>query len=122
MQQFVEVEDGVFEPIQRTHELAGGERMTLLCESFPSLRGVPGTAPWDQIRFARWASGPAPSAAMRLAAAFLLTVWNGCDSEDSWWNEGKFSVGHFDAVDAMRLWDYQHQAAFVSWCLKPFWP
>lgn len=54
----------------------GRHRMEALCESFPVLTGRPGTTPWDQHTFARWASGPAPTPASRQAAAFVLSVWN----------------------------------------------
>lgn len=105
----------------------GRDEMSALCASFPTLRGVPGTAPWNQTEFAHWASGPAPSRAMRLAAAFVLSVWNGCTPDDGgWWNgslgDDEFHVGRFDVVDAFGVWDANHQAAFVAWCRKPFFP
>lgn len=99
--------------------------MTQLCNLFPTLRGVPGTAPWDQHAFARWASGPAPSNAMRQAAAFVISVWNGCTpDEGGWWNNAEegYCAGRFDPVQAFALWDWEHQAAFMQWCNAPFWP
>jgi len=99
--------------------------MSRLCESFPTLRGVPGVRLWDQHKFAKWASGPAPSYAMRQAAAFVLAVWNGCtpnDEEGGWWNGAPYSVGRFDAVEAMKCWDTHHQVAFLDWVHNPFWP
>lgn len=101
--------------------LTGRERMTLLCESFPTLRGRPGTNPWYEHDFAKWASGPAPSSAIRQAAAFVLAVWNGGNA-GAWWNEKPWGVGVFDPVHAMALWDHQHQAAYIAWCNDPFWP
>lgn len=106
-------------------EVSGRVLMTALCKTFPTLRGVPGASPWDEHKFARWASGPAPSGAMRLAAAFVLSVWNGCcDVEDvePWWNEGEYRVGRFDVVLAMKMWDGPHTEAFLAWCRKPFYP
>jgi len=99
------------------------KQMVSLCASFPTLRGVPGTNPWNQEVFAQWASGPAPSHGIRQAAAFVLSVWNGgtpCDG--GWWNSGDFSVGVFDPVEALGTWDRQHAHAFMQWCAKPFWP
>jgi hypothetical protein len=100
---------------------SGRSNMETLCESFPTLRGKPGTKPWDQETFARWASGPAPSNAIRQAAAFVLSVWAG-RVDEPYWNEGEFRVGTFDVVLAFGLWDYQHNAAFIAWCQDPFWP
>lgn len=97
-------------------------RMTELCNRFHSLRGAPGTDPWQQKKFARWASGGI-TAAERQAAAFVLTVWNGHHPDDGgWWNEPPFRVGRFDVVVALAHWDYQHRAAFIFWCQHPFWP
>lgn len=95
------------------------EKMSLLCDSFPSLRDAPGACPWDQHAFAKWAS-TGISDGERLAAAFVLSVWNGGDG--GWWTERPFRVGTFDAVRAFAVWDYQHQEAFSAWCKHPFWP
>lgn len=98
-------------------------RMVDLCLSFPSLRGVPGTKPWDQYEFAEWASGPepgsgaaAPSSCAILAAQFVLSVWSG-SSRDPWWD-----CGTFDVVRAFTIWDDAHQAAFLEWCKSPILP
>lgn len=101
--------------------VTNSQRMTALVESFPSLRGAPGSAPWDQLAFARWASGPAPSDAMRQAAAFVLSVWNN-GNRGNWWNQRPYRAGEFDCVLALLLWDYQHKAAFYSWLNDPFYP
>lgn len=107
------------------------QKMSDLCSSFPTLRGRPGTEPWDQHTFARWASGPAPSHGGRLAAAFVLSVWNGCsfhwdyqarEYEDPWFNEDPFNVGRFDVVVALQTWDASHHEAFLAWCRDPFYP
>lgn len=99
------------------------ERMTLLCWSFPSLRGMPGTAPWDQLAFARWISGGARTSGNGQAAAFVLSVWNGGTPDDGgWWNEGEFHSGRFDPVEACAVWDAPHRDAFIAWCRNPFWP
>lgn len=101
----------------------GRERMEALCESFPVLRGRPGTSPWDQHAFAAWASGPAPTGASRQAAAFVLSVWNwGTPADGGWWNQEPYSVGVFDPVEAMTRWDVHQQTAFIAWCENPFFP
>lgn len=103
--------------------LTGEERMTLLCQSFPTLARVPGASPWNQHAFAKWASGPAPTGASRQAAAFVLSVWNGCTPLDGgWWNEAPYHVGRFDPVEALGRWDARHAEAFREWCSDPFWP
>ena len=108
-------------------EARGHFRMTQLCDSFPVLRNAPGTRPWDQLKFARWASNPGRTRARQHAAAFVLSVWNGGNPDDGgWWNgtlEGeRFSVGVFDVVDAFSCWDSQQKQAFLAWCIDPFWP
>lgn len=104
--------------------LTAKSQMTLLCQSFPSLRGKPGTSPWDATRFAHWASSSPLSAGERHAVLFVLTVWNNWhpDFEEPWFNEPPLSLGRFDAIDAMRTWDEPHQNAFTRWCMDPFWP
>lgn len=97
-------------------------RMTALCKSFPTLRRADGVERWHQIKFARWATHCDTRAAQQ-AAAFVLSVWNGSTPHDGgWWNDGEFSAGRFDVVDAMAYWDAQHKAAFAAWCANPFWP
>jgi len=103
-------------------EARGNLRMTQLCDSFPVLRNAPGTRPWDQMKFAKWAS-KGKTNAERQAAAFVLTVWNGHAPEDlGWWNQGPFNVGVFDVVHAFGCWDSGQKAAFLGWCQNPFWP
>lgn len=100
---------------------SGRDSMERLCASFPSLHGVPGTAPWDPPAFAAWASGGIADGE-RMAAQCVLSIWNWGSPNDTWWNEEPYSVGVFDAITALRTWDYDHCAAYVGWCLKPFWP
>lgn len=54
----------------------GPGRMVRLCALFPSLRGKPGTDPWNADDFIEWLSGPAPTSGSRHAAMFVLGVWN----------------------------------------------
>lgn len=103
--------------------IVGNEQMSRLCESMPSLRNKPGTRPWNQQKFARWAGGPARTSGGIQAAAFVLAVWNGAGvgrCEPLWYEE--FGVPAFDAIGAMGVWDAPHQLAFISWCQRPFWP
>lgn len=110
--------------------LTSQERMTRLAESFPVLRGFHGVRPWNHIAFAKTAVGGHMTSASRQAAAFVLSVWNGSCLEYSgrkpslktWWNDGEFRAGTFDAIYAFGVWDHQHQAAYIAWCQKPFWP
>lgn len=84
--------------------------------------------PWNQHEFARWASsGALCGTAQRMAAAFVLSVWNGCCLEDggrskTWWNQKPFRVGTFDAVLAFATWDDEHRHAYLAWCADPFFP
>lgn len=55
---------------------AGPESMTRLCGLFPSLRGVPGTRPWNAIELLEWLCGPAPGSGAHWAGLFVLGVWN----------------------------------------------
>jgi len=96
-------------------------RFDRLVMSFPTLRGCPGTMPWNAGRFAAWASG-CDTRAQRNAAQFVLSVWNGSTPDDAWWCEDPLEVGRFDPVDALAYWDQMHRAAFLRWCEDPFWP
>ena len=63
------------------------------------------------------------SEAEKHAAAFVLSVWSGCQPADGgYWSQGKYHVGAFDLIRAMFLWDTEHRAALVAWCNNPFWP
>lgn len=109
------------------------ERMCRLCRSFPSLVGVPGTAPWTMGQepeetanpFLEWmCSGP--SHGELLAGRFVLGVWN--PSTD--WTEQARHTGlgpgsaliRFDVFEAMGAWDEAHVEAFSRWVELPFWP
>jgi hypothetical protein len=94
-------------------ELSMNDRMEILAQSFPTLRGVPGTQPWDPERFETWAAGPAPSHGAFCAARFILAVYN---STDEW------QCGTFDLMEALACWDDQHRAAFLEWVREPWWP
>lgn len=107
--------------------VVGNERMSRLCESFPTLRNKPGARPWNQFEFARAASGPSRTSGSSQAAAFVLSVWNGGTIElgpqpRTWFQQRPYRLPVFDAVRAMGVWDDEHQQAFIAWCARPFWP
>jgi hypothetical protein len=106
-------------------ERPGHPQMEALVCSFPTLRGAAGASPWDQHRFAKWASrGGHLTNANRQAAAFVLAVWNGGEPEtgEAWYREAPYNVVRFDVVSAMAVWDACHAAAFAAWVNKPFFP
>lgn len=83
----------------------------VLIRSFPSLIGKPGASPWDALILDRWAASGIPSHGERVAAQFVLGVW---DPRANW------SCGQFDVFEAMRIWDCKHQAAFLEWVSRPW--
>jgi hypothetical protein len=89
-----------------------GERMTALAEHFPSMRGAPGIDPWTPHELNRWAVGQA-SHGERHTARFLLAVW---DPGTDW------EAGGFDVLEALRVWDLAHRAAFLECAADPWWP
>ena len=103
-------------------EITNRQQMELLCHSFPSLRGAAGTAPWDQLAFARWAHGGHMTNGSRMAAAFVLAVWNGQQTSDAWWTKRPYRVPLFDLTYAWSVWDAYHKVAFLQWCHAPFYP
>lgn len=91
-------------------------KMTALALSFHSLEGAAGVSPWDANRLDEWGAGPR-SHGERCAARFVLTVWGGTTLDDCPWKSGPF-----DIADALKIWDEDHHAAFVSWVRNPWWP
>lgn len=87
------------------------ERMTLLAYTFPSMRGAPGTHPWEPAELNRWAAGSA-SRGEQQTARFLLAVW---DDGTDW------EAGRFDVMEALRVWDLKHRTAFLAWASDPWW-
>ncbi|MBX3468651.1 MAG: hypothetical protein KF878_17390 [Planctomycetes bacterium] len=85
--------------------------LSLLAESFPTLRRAPGVRPFDSEALDAWASGPAPSSGAFHAAAFVLNVFN-C--------RAPWAVGRFDVVAAMSAWDAAHRQAFLAWARAPW--
>lgn len=92
--------------------------MVQLCQSFPLLRGVPGSDPWDQEKFSQWLSGPAPTGGSIECGKFVLSVWAGTSLEQYWTDRH----GVFDPLALIARCDDSHREAFIRWCNNPFWP
>ena len=90
------------------------ERMTLLAESFPNLRGRGGVRPFDPVVLGNIASARVGGAspATRMSAAFMCMVWNG--------GAHLTPEYRFDLV-AASSWDRYQWAAFRAWAARPWW-
>jgi hypothetical protein len=97
--------------------------MSELAKLFPTMRGVPGTDPWDVHQLMAWMNTGAPTTGSWWAAMFLLGVWN---PHTKWNQEGvkmrKGATGKFDLFVAMHGWDQQHIDAALEWIRNPFFP
>ncbi len=87
--------------------------MAAFAQTFPSMAAAPGVPLWDADTLDRWAAETPLSHGERVTAQFLLAVWN---PGHTW------LCGHFDVMDALRIWDEQHHAALVAWAEDPWWP
>ena len=88
-----------------------GHRMKKLARTFPSLcRVFDDLHPWDADKLERWARKA--SHGEQVSAQFILAVW---DPSHEW------QCGRFDAMEALRVWDEEHRAAFLSWAANPWW-
>lgn len=97
-----------------SNELLGLEaKMTAFARTFPSMMDAPGVPLWDADTLDRWAAETPLSHGERVTARFLLAVW---DPGPSW------LCGRFDVMEALRIWDDEHRAAFVAWAEDPWWP
>jgi hypothetical protein len=86
--------------------------MVKLARSLPCLKRVfEEVHPWDAVWLDRWACSA--SHGERASAQFILAVW---DPAQEW------RCGRFDAMDALRVWDEGHRAAFLAWAKEPWWP
>lgn len=81
------------------------EKISALAQTFPALRGAPGTRPFDEDRLQEWMG--VCSGGERRAAAFILSVWNHF--------EYKFDVGEISG------WDDGNLRAFAEWAKDPWW-
>jgi hypothetical protein len=97
--------------------------MTELAKLFPTMRGVPGTDPWNVEKLISWLNSGAPTSGSWHAAMFLLGVWN---PTTKWNQEGvrmrKGASGKFDLFAAYAAWDQHHIRAMQTWIAQPFWP
>lgn len=90
------------------------EQMAVIAARFPSLRGKPGTKPWDPLALDLWAyQGKAVTGGSLHAARFALSIWN---------HDASWKVGPFNLVAAFGTWDEAHREAFLAWCREPFFP
>lgn len=85
------------------------ERLAL---SFPALWHAQGVRPWEALQLDAWASSPTLADGALHAARFVLAVW---DNSYAW------RCGHFDAMEALSVWDAPHRGAFLTWVAKPWW-
>lgn len=91
-------------------------RMATFALTFPCMKGKPGVKDalpaWDAEAVDQWAAGGVASHGERVTAQFLLAVWN----PDHPWKAEKF-----DLMEALRVWDERHHAAFLRWAERPWW-
>lgn len=103
------------------------EQMRRLCDAFPTLRGKPGTDPFDAEVLLRWLLDTGgPTAGSSCAARFVLQVW---DYGQDWRAFAKqLGIRHwrafqpFNPVEALARWDAEHAQAFLAYCELPFHP
>lgn len=110
----------------------GQNAMANLCTLFPSLRGVPGTDPWDSMLLLRWLlTSEAVTTGSIHAAKFVLQVWNSRadyqqgardDVQDGGLGLHDAVFTPFNVVEALAAWDGLHTKAFLTWAETPFWP
>jgi hypothetical protein len=86
--------------------------MTILAESFPSLREAMNGRPFDP----QWMEAhveESADAGSRASAKFVLDVWNAHQPTRQ---------ARFDLIEAMRVWDNDHRNAFDEWVNGPVYP
>lgn len=88
-------------------------KMAAFARTFPCTAKAEGVKLWDANTFDRWAVESPTSHGELLTAQFLLAVW---DSANTW------RCGQFEFMQAMRVWDERHRAAFMAWATEPWWP
>jgi hypothetical protein len=40
----------------------------------------------------------------------------------NWDPSTEWEAGRFDVMEALRVWDLKHRAAFLEWAKDPWWP
>ncbi len=88
-------------------------RMTTFAQTFPSLWEAPGTVRWNANTLDHWAANTPLSPGELWTVRFVLAVW---DASHPW------QCGRFDVMEALRVWDPKHRAAFLAWANDPWWP
>lgn len=98
-------------------------RIAQLALTFPCLHNAPGVMPFDAIKLLKWASTVA-SHGERIAARFLLSVWNSSTDWGDVARERGFGSDfkRFDLFEAMHCFDAEHLAAMQAWIKRPFFP
>lgn len=88
------------------------ERIEALARTFPCLVQAPGNAfGWNPRELDMWASQAGQPESYRLAASFVLHVWN----RDAGWR-----CGPFDMFRALEIWDGAHREAFARYAADPW--
>ena len=95
------------------HSLDLEAKMAAFARTFLSTSQAPGVLLWDANTLDRWAAETPASHGELLTARFLLAVW---DPENEW------RCGRFDVMEALRVSDARHRAAFLAWARDPWWP
>ena len=87
------------------------ERISELAKAFPSLAEQGSVKNWDAMTLDEWAASGIPCHGEKIAAQFLLRVWN---QYEEW------ECGKFDPIEAQGVWDDEHWQGFQKWTAKPF--
>lgn len=92
--------------------LALEAKMAAFARSFHAIRNAPGVPLWDADTLDRWAAETPLSHGELVTARFVLAVW---DPNHQW------RCGRFYLMEALRIWDDNHRAAFLAWAKDPWW-
>lgn len=92
--------------------LALEEKLAAFARTFPSMAKASGVKLWDANTLDLWATESPISPGELATAQFLLAIW---DPTHNW------RCGRFDLMDALKLWDDRHRAAFLAWAEEPWW-
>lgn len=79
------------------------QRLLSLATRFSSLKDAAGISPWDAKKLELWVQAQTDQQSGYHAGLLLLTIW------------GESSLGPFDIVSAIQIWDETEKKAFLSW-------